>query len=81
MYRGQTLRIEAVVDGVITFEGDVRPMTLGPAVRGHDAHDRLKAGDVLVVAQHAPPGEDTLVTLPCQCSCLLLSRPMVSTPP
>ena len=72
MHRGQTLRVEAITETRVTFNGD-RNYELTPATRGHDAHGPLKVGDVVVVAQDSAPNGDMLVTLPCRCQLLVLA--------
>jgi len=67
MHRGQTLRVEAITETHVTFNGD-RNYELTPATRGHDAHGPLKVGDVVVVAQDSAPNGDMLVTLPADAS-------------
>jgi hypothetical protein len=73
MHRGQTLRVEAITETRVMFNGD-RYYELTPAIRGHDAHGPLKVGDVVVVAQDSAPNGDMLVALPCRCQVFGPSR-------
>jgi hypothetical protein len=65
MHRGQTLRVEAITETRVPFNGD-RNYELTPAARGHDAQRPLKVDDVVVVAQDSAPNGDMRVTLPCR---------------
>ncbi len=74
MLKGQTLKVETLTHGVVTFGSGIA-YEVGPAQHGHERHPQLAVGQILVVFTDSIPNGDTLVTMPCGCDLLLLAKP------
>ena len=78
MLKGQTLRVETLTHGVVTFGSGIASgiaYEVGPAQHGHERHPQLAVGQILVVFMDSTPNGDTLVTMPCGCDLLLFAKP------
>ena len=73
MLKGQTLSVETLTHGVVTFESGIA-YEVGPGKHGHERHPQLAVGQILVVFMDSTPNGDTLVTMPCGCDLLLFAK-------